>query len=52
MDPLTGEILPKGKVEEVVVHSPWLTREYYRDPAKTEELWKYGWLIRRLRLHR
>lgn len=44
MNPSTGEILPKGKVGEIVARSPWLTREYYRDPAKTEELWKYGWL--------
>ncbi len=29
---------------EIVVRAPWLTPEYYRDPAKTEELWKGGWL--------
>jgi fatty-acyl-CoA synthase len=44
MDPSTGEILPKGKIGEIVVRAPWLTREYYRDSAKTEELWKNGWL--------
>lgn len=44
MNPSTGEILSKGEVGEIVARSPWLTREYYRDPAKTEELWKYGWL--------
>jgi len=29
---------------EVIVRAPWLTREYYNDPEKTEELWKDGWL--------
>jgi fatty-acyl-CoA synthase len=29
---------------EIVVRAPWLTSEYYKEPAKTEELWKDGWL--------
>ncbi|HYB06519.1 MAG TPA: long-chain-fatty-acid--CoA ligase [Nitrososphaerales archaeon] len=29
---------------EIVVRGPWLTSEYYKDPAKTEELWRGGWL--------
>jgi fatty-acyl-CoA synthase len=29
---------------EIVVRGPWLTCEYYKEPAKTEELWKGGWL--------
>jgi len=31
-------------VGEIVVRSPWLTKGYYKDPQKTEELWKGGWL--------
>jgi fatty-acyl-CoA synthase len=29
---------------EIVVRSPWLTNEYFKDPAKTQELWAGGWL--------
>lgn len=29
---------------QVVIRSPWLAREYHRDPRKTKELWKHGWL--------
>jgi len=29
---------------EIVVRGPWLTSEYYKDPAKTDELWRGGWL--------
>lgn len=29
---------------EIVVRAPWLTREYYKDDAKTKELWAGGWL--------
>lgn len=29
---------------EIVVRAPWLTPEYYKDPEKTEELWKDEWL--------
>ena len=38
--------VPKdGKsVGEIVVRAPWLTEGYYRDEAKTAELWKGGWL--------
>jgi fatty-acyl-CoA synthase len=31
-------------VGEVVVRGPWMTAEYYKDPAKTGELWAGGWL--------
>jgi fatty-acyl-CoA synthase len=34
-----------GKVAgEIVVRGPWLTKEYYKDVAKTQELWAGGWL--------
>jgi fatty-acyl-CoA synthase len=36
--------VPVGKVGEIVVRAPWLTREYYRDPEKSRELWRSGWL--------
>ncbi len=28
---------------EIVVRTPWVTREYYQDPAKTEKAWRGGW---------
>jgi len=31
-------------IGEIVVRSPWLTGEYYKDPEKTEQLWRNGWL--------
>ncbi|MFC2046346.1 fatty acid--CoA ligase [Chloroflexota bacterium] len=29
---------------EIVVRSPWLTPDYYKDPERTEELWAGGWM--------
>lgn len=29
---------------EIIVRAPWLTKEYYKDPEKTEALWRGGWL--------
>lgn len=29
---------------EIVVRSPWLTAEYYKDPDRTSELWADGWM--------
>ncbi len=29
---------------EVCVRSPWLTENYFKDPDRTKELWKDGWL--------
>jgi fatty-acyl-CoA synthase len=29
---------------EVVMRAPWLTDGYFREPAKTKELWRGGWL--------
>jgi fatty-acyl-CoA synthase len=31
-------------VGEIVLRAPWLTMGYYRDPEKSEELWKGGWM--------
>lgn len=31
-------------VGEIIVRAPWLTKGYYKDEAKTKELWKDGWL--------
>ena len=29
---------------EVVVRAPWLTQGYFKEPEKSEELWRDGWL--------
>lgn len=29
---------------EVVVRAPWLTHGYHKDPERTKELWRDGWL--------
>jgi fatty-acyl-CoA synthase len=41
-----GKFLPNdGKTTgEIVVRAPWFTQGYYKDPEKTEELWRGGWL--------
>lgn len=31
-------------VGEIVVRAPWATAGYYREPAKSAELWRDGWL--------
>ncbi len=28
---------------EIVVRTPWVTREYYKDPEKTSKAWRGGW---------
>ena len=28
---------------EIVVRTPWVTPEYYKDPEKTEKAWRGGW---------
>lgn len=42
----TGNEVPwDGKtIGEIVVRSPWLTREYFKDEEKTKELWRDGWM--------
>ncbi|MGH1463012.1 MAG: fatty acid--CoA ligase [Neptuniibacter sp.] len=41
-----GEPLPHDgeSTGEVVVRSPWLTQNYYKEDQKGEELWSGGWL--------
>jgi fatty-acyl-CoA synthase len=29
---------------EVVMRAPWLTKSYFKEPVKTKELWRSGWL--------
>ncbi|MEJ2165569.1 MAG: AMP-binding protein, partial [Desulfobacterales bacterium] len=29
---------------EVVMRSPWLTRGYFKEPEKSKDLWRNGWL--------
>jgi fatty-acyl-CoA synthase len=29
---------------EVVMRSPWLTQGYFKDPGRSKELWRNGWL--------
>jgi fatty-acyl-CoA synthase len=43
---LDGRPLPHdgSTVGEVVFRAPWLTRDYFKSPAKTRELWRDGWL--------
>ena len=42
----SGNFLPNdGRTTgEIVVRAPWFTKGYYKDPEKTEELWRGGWL--------
>jgi fatty-acyl-CoA synthase len=41
-----GKPLPRdGRSSgEIVVRAPWLTQGYFKDPQRSEELWKEGWL--------
>ncbi len=39
-----GNEVNRGKVGEIVVRSPWLTKGYYKAEKNSEELWKGGWL--------
>ncbi len=43
---LDGQPLPHDgqTVGEIVFRAPWLTRDYFKSPAKTRELWRDGWL--------
>jgi fatty-acyl-CoA synthase len=41
-----GTPLPPGKTNtgELVLQAPWLTAGYFKDPEKSRELWRDGWL--------
>ena len=41
-----GEPVPRDGTTpgEILVRTPWLTQGYYRDPERSEELWRGGWL--------
>lgn len=41
-----GGILPHDgeSTGELLMRSPWLTQGYYKDPEKTKDLWRDGWL--------
>ncbi|MCB2217033.1 fatty acid--CoA ligase [Desulfofustis glycolicus] len=43
---LDGQPLPHDgqTVGEIVFRAPWLTRDYFKSPAKTRDLWRDGWL--------
>ena len=39
------DVLRDGKqMGEVILRAPWLTMGYYRDPERSMELWRDGWL--------
>lgn len=45
VDSKMNDVPRDGKTAgEIVVRGPWLTPGYFKDPAKTEDLWKGGWL--------
>jgi fatty-acyl-CoA synthase len=40
-----NEVPWDGKtIGEIVVRAPWLTKEYFKDEEKTNELWRDGWM--------
>ena len=39
------DVAKDGKtVGEIVLRAPWLTLGYYKDPEKSKELWRDGWM--------
>ncbi len=45
IDPDGNDVPHDGEaMGEVVVRAPWLTRGYYKEPEKSEELWQGGWM--------
>jgi fatty-acyl-CoA synthase len=45
VDELGNDVPKDGKaVGEIVLRAPWLTLGYYKEPEKSEELWRNGWM--------
>jgi fatty-acyl-CoA synthase len=45
VDPDMKDVPKDGKtMGEIIVRAPWMARGYYKDPKKTEETWRGGWL--------
>ena len=45
VDPEMNDVAHDGASQgEVVVRAPWLTQGYLAEPARSEELWRGGWL--------
>ena len=45
IDEKGNDVAKDGKaVGEIVLRAPWLTMGYYKDPEKSEELWRGGWM--------
>jgi fatty-acyl-CoA synthase len=42
----SGQLLPHDgeTTGELVVRAPWLTESYFKDPERSKELWRDGWL--------
>ncbi len=45
IDEKGNDVAKDGKaVGEIVLRAPWLTMGYYKDPEKSEELWRGDWM--------
>ncbi len=45
VDPSGNPLPHDGKVTgELVIRAPWLTPGYFKDPEKSKDLWRNGWL--------
>ncbi len=42
----SGNFLPKDGVTsgELIMRAPWLTESYFKEPDRTKELWRDGWM--------
>ena len=42
----SGSFLPKDGVTsgELIMRAPWLTERYFKEPDRTKELWRDGWM--------
>ncbi len=45
VDERGNDVPQDGKtIGEIVIRAPWLTPGYYKDPQRSKELWRDGWL--------